>query len=138
MNSLNKIYPTATSSETDQAIRVLTWLAQWLPAVANNAGFGDMYQQVRNKIGPVAKTRSVCVGHPHGPRISGVPMLVSGRGDEAHGHTRLRAIIKDVVIPMINAGQIEETRYNQLQQRLRGQFADCYQQLEATWRRASG
>lgn len=119
--------PRRTSPATDQAISVLRWLDPRLrgavdavPDSAERTGLLRATHRARRRIGTVARARM----YPVGPR-----MPVTGTGDEAHGHTRLVAIVDDVVTPMIEAGHLEHDFVRELMQRLRGQFANQYGKL---------
>ncbi len=127
-----QLTPPTSTPLTDQAARVLTWLDSWLPNIVRQAGapYPTRYRQARHKVGPPAKGPVRFV--PGGPRISGVRLPVSGGGDTAHGHTRLEAMVKDIVIPLLEAGHIEAGRVGELQRRLRGGFAGLYRLVERT------
>lgn len=109
--------------ETAQAQRTLHWLDQWLPQALDREQRGR-YQQLRHAYGPPARGRARLPFH--GPVVSGVRMAIEGNGDEAHGHTRLRAIVRGIVVPLVEDGRLDRARARELQQRMRGEFPDCW------------
>lgn len=119
--------PRRTSPATDHAISVLRWMEPRLRSAieeiedsAERTRLLRATQRARRRIGTVARARM----YPVGPQ-----MPVTGTGDEAHGHTRLVAILDDVIVPMIAVGYLEQGFVRELMQRLRGQFARQYGKL---------
>jgi hypothetical protein len=60
-------------------------------------------------------------------------MPVTGTEDERYGHIRVEAVIRDVVIPLVECGSMTPHVYAQLHQRLRGHFAQQCHQLQRAW-----
>jgi hypothetical protein len=121
------IRPRRDSPATRQASSVLRWLVPRLQAAIHQVSDDQerrrllqALQIARQRTGPVARARAF----PAGPKLP-----VSGTGDEAHGHTRVEAVVREMVIPMIAARQLEQGLARQLVERLRGQFARQYQQV---------
>jgi hypothetical protein len=108
------------SPATRQAQSVLRWLEPRLLPLMDDAQKAA-YQRARRVRGVPAKVR-----------VRGFQLRapVRGAGDDAHGHHRLRAVVRDVVLPLIEAGAMEPGTARELQQRLRGQFADLYREVE--------
>jgi len=116
-----------TSPATRHASSVLRWLVPRLQAAIHQVSDDQKRRRLLQSLqiacqrtGPVARARA----YPVGPNLP-----VSGIGDEAHGHTRVEAVVREVVIPMIAAQQLEQGLARQLMERLRGQFARQYQQV---------
>lgn len=115
------------SPATEQAQRVLRWLEQRLVPLLDNER-RRAYQRARWVEGRPAR---VCV------RGFGIRVDVRGVGDDAHGHHRLRAVIRDVVVPLIEEDALEPGMVHHLQQRLRGEFADLYREVQRARARQS-
>jgi hypothetical protein len=60
----------------------------------------------------------------------GIRVDVRGADDDAYGHHRLRAVVRDVVVPLIADGVLDSGTAHHLQQRLRREFADLYREVE--------
>ncbi len=108
-----------SSPATDQAQRVLRWLEPRLVTQLR----GEMraaYQRARRVKGTPAKVRVPGFG---------VRVPVRGSGDDAYGHHRLRAVVREVVLPLMEKGELKALAVS-LQRQLRGEFADLYREME--------
>jgi len=125
-----------STPETEQARRVLAWLdarlPQWLAALGHREALGR-YRKARQVQGTPARGDAEIRG---GPRIHGVKADVVGTPDEMYGHHRLRAIVTEVMVPLVEAGQLDRGLAGELQEQLRGAFAMAYRQLERALARA--
>lgn len=124
--------PERDNAQTRAAIRILHHLDQTLlPTLIEP--YSHIYHRARHAYGtPATTTRA----RPFrgAPAIEyGTPMTVSGVEDEAHGHTRLRAIIDQVVRSLyINQiGPLDLDYLIDLRERCRGDFPDLYHHLDA-------
>jgi hypothetical protein len=117
------------SSETRQAKNVLRWLEPRLLPLLDCRQQKAAYRRARRRKGRVARAQV--------RGISGVRADVRGSGDDAYGHHRLRAVVRDVVLPLIEVGAMEPGTARKLQQRLRGEFADLYREVERALARAA-
>ena len=116
------------SPATRQAKNVLQWLEPRLLPLLDR-GQKAAYRRARRRKGRVARAQV--------RGITGVRADVRGSGDDAYGHHRLRAVVRDVVLPVIEAGAMEPGTARELQQRLRGEFADLYREVERALARAT-
>jgi len=126
---LDRRTPTA-SPATEQAQRVLRWLDQRVVPRLDDE-HRRAYQRARR-----------IHGRPAQVRVRGFGMCVDmrGAGDDAYGHHRLRAVVRDVVVPLIAEGVLDSGTAHHLQQSLRGEFADLCREVEralVTSRRSS-
>jgi len=108
------------SPATEQAQRVLRWLEQRVVSRLNDE-HRRVYQRARHVHGRPAQVRV---------RGFGIRVDVRGADDDAYGHHRLRAVVRDVVVPLIADGVLDSGKAHHLQQRLRGEFADLYREVE--------
>lgn len=108
-----------SSPSTDQAQRVLRWVEPRLvPQLSTE--MRAVYQQARWVKGTPAKVRVPGFG---------VRVPVRGSGDDAYGHHRLRAVVREVVLPLMGEGELKALAVP-LQRLLRGEFADLYREME--------
>lgn len=122
-------FPTPVeSNEVTQARRILLWLEQpVLPVLPKDVI--PAYQNARQSIGSRATTTKAKYW-PGGPAVRGPRMDAGGTGDEAYGPHRVRSIVKDILVPLIEKDQLPVTQTAALLQQLRGEFADMYRITE--------
>lgn len=118
---------------TDRAKAILSWLDRWLPAQLDRSE-KFKYWQARRQLGPPAMG---CVRIWDTP-VRGLRQPVAGNGDEAHGHTRLEAIVRRVVVPAMDDGRLTDDQARQVQHRLRGDFAHLWRDIETALQRKRG
>lgn len=119
--------------EITEAKKILRWMDQNLEPGLPDA-WRPAYRQARQRAGSPATTNRARFW-PGGPAIHAPRMPVRGTGDDAYGHERVTEIVRQVVIPMIEAGEISQTTTAQLLQTLRGPFGGLYREVEiASWR----
>ena len=116
---MDRWMPTA-SPATEQAKRVLRWLEQGVVPCLDDE-HRRAYQRARRVRGRPAQVRV---------RGFGIRVDVRGAGDDAYGHHRLRAVVRNVVVPLIAEGVLDSGTGHHLQQRLRGEFVDLYGEVE--------
>ena len=111
-------YAPLTSPMTDRALEIFTWLEpHLLPRLSEEQKAAyDVARSVR--------------GAPAQVRVPGLGLCrVRGECDEVYGHHRLRAVIRNVVSPMIEAGEIDVALARALRRRLRGLYGDLAEEV---------
>jgi ribosomal protein L19E len=117
-------------------VRILQWLDRYRPAVFRELSdddrrrFQGSFRQARHRKGAIERARARA--WRGGPQV-GVRLPVTGTEDERYGHIRVEALIRDVVIPLVECGAITPNVYAQLYQKLRGHFAQQCHQLQRAW-----
>ena len=122
------ITPSESSDETEQAKRILIWLDTRFRHTLNDEN-ARIYQKCRTVFGQPSSTT-------HGKLAFGSPSIqiqnspVSGTGDNAYGHNRVIAIVQDLIIPMIEKGELDDETIFAIRNMCRGNFANQYHLIE--------
>lgn len=115
-------------SSITQAKRVLRWLDQHLQYVLPEDR-RNTFQSARQAYGSPATTNRARLWSG-GPAVHVPRMKTTGTGDDAYGHNRVIEITRKVVIPMIEAGELEPGWIAQFSQMLRGEFGHLIREIE--------